>query len=656
MASIRVDLLGGFQVGLPSGAIIPISSKKGRALVAYLALHRRRAQAREKLIGLLWSEREQAQAYNSLRHELVELRRAFAAVRPAPLVIDGDTVALDPDAAETDVAEFERRLGDGTAAGLRSAASLYRGAFLDGLLIRDSAFEEWQVQGRDRLRELAISVFDRLAACSSGASAIDAANQLLALDPLREASHRTLMRVHAERGETDLALRQYQACRELLRQELDVEPTAETERLHQDIRAGKVNSPSPNPMIAAGPVPAQARTEPRKSSMAILPFEVAGGDGDLEAIAHGLFDDIHTGMTRFRLVSVVSRHWTFADKDRNLELGQIGRETGASYVLAGSLRRSGERMRATARLIETASGRELWAERYDRSLVEHFTVQDELTQAIIAAIEHVLVAAEHRRGIAAGPSEGRSLNQQAGWHLFRFTREDNARAIALLRQAIAENPHADRRYQGLALALGLDLIFGWADRPADTIAEMVPAAERAVLLNEQDAWNHAPLSWGLLFARQYERSMAQLQRMIELNPNSGVSYGVSAVVLGHCGTAEAALDALDKARRMAPQAPFMFNYLLGGALGLYRLGRYGEAAETAESAALRRPNYFQPQVVLAAALALAGETGRAAVALAAARRLAPAMSVEWLKPLMPLRESADFAHLLEGLRKAGWEA
>jgi adenylate cyclase len=143
--------------------------------------------------------------------------------------------------------------------------------------------------------------------------------------------------------------------------------------------------------------------------------------------------------------------------------------------------------------------------------------------------------------------------------------------------------------------------------------------------------------------------------MIELNPNSGVSYGVSAIVLGHCGKPEAALAMLGEARRMAPQAPFMFNYLCGGALALYRLGRYREAADMAESAALRRPNYFQPQLVLAAALACAGEAARAGLALAMALRMAPAMTVPWLEPLIPLRERRDFALLIEGLRKAGWE-
>jgi len=648
MAAIRLDLFGGFGVASASGATIPISSKKGRALLAYLALQGR-AQSREKLSGLLWSARQQAQAYNSLRHELVELRRAFGTESPSPLVIDGDTVGLVADNIESDVAEVERYVRDDTAERLQCAARLYRGALLDGLAIRDSVFVEWLAQERGRLHDLAIGVFDRLAALLTGASAMAAARQLLALDPLREGSHRALMRAYAEQGETDLALRQYQTCREMLRDELAVDPAGETDQLFREIRERKLNRTS------AKLPPAQLRAEPGKSLMAVLPFDVFGHEPDLEVIAAGLTEDIITGMARFRLVSVISRHSILSYKDRALELRQFGREIGAHYVLAGSLRRSGERMRATAQLVDSESGRELWAERYDRSLVDHFVVQDELTQAIVAGIEHVLVAAEHRRVIASGLGEGPTLNQKAGWHLFRFTREDNATAIELLRHAIARNPNADRRYQALALALGLDLAFGWTERPNDTIAEMLAAAERSVSLADQDAWNHAPLSWALMFGRDYQRAIAESGRMIELNPNSGVSYGVSAIVLGHCGKPEAALDMLDKARRIAPQAPFMFNYLCGGALALYRLGRYREAADMADSAALRRPNFFQPQLVLAAALACAGETARAGVALAAAIRLAPRMSEAWLNPLMPLREASDSAHLIDGLRKAGWE-
>ena len=654
MVSIRLDLLGGFQAESPGLAIIPISSKKGRALLAYLAL-RGRAQTREKLSGLLWSTREQAHAYNSLRHELVELRRAFDGVHPPPLVIDGDTIGFAAEAVETDVAEFERRIGGETAEELQSAARLYRGVFLDGLAIRDSVFEEWLGLERERLHGLAIGLFDRLTARSTDAAAVAAAKRLLALDPLREASHRTAMRAYAERGETDLALRQYQVCREMLRRQLAIEPAVETEKLHQDIRAGKLKQLASTPPLQAGSTTAQARAEPGKPLMAVLPFQVFGHEAELEAIAGGLIEDIITGMARFRLISVISRHSTLAYKNQFVEMRQLGREIGAHYVLAGSLRRSGDRMRATAQLVETETGRELWAERYDRSLTDHFALQDELTQGIVAGIEHVLVAAEHRRVIAAGLDDRRILNQKAGWHLFRFTREDNAKAIELLRQAIAENPNADRRCQGLALALGLELAFGWAERPEETTAAMVAAAERGVSLGEQDAWNHASLSWSLVFARQFDRAIAGLGRMIELNPNSGVSYGVSALVLAHCGDAETALDMLAKARRMAPQAPFMFNYLCGGALALYRQGHYGEAADMAGSAGLRRPNFFQPPLVLAAALACAGETARAEAALAAARRIAPAMNVAWLRPLMPLREAEDFAHLVDGLREAGLE-
>ena len=630
--------------------MIPISSKKARALLAYVA-SQQRPQTREKLIGLLWSSRDQAQAQNSLRHELVELRRAFENISPSPLVFSGDTVGFAAGMVETDIAEFERCAVNRAVESLQSAARLFKGPFLDGLAIRDAAFDEWLMQERERLHDLAITALDRLTTHLSGTAAVGAAKALLALDPLREASHRTLIRIHGMQGAADLARRQYQACREVLRKELDVEPDADTEALYQRIRDGRLSSER----RPAADGPGQRVAEPGKPPLAILPFDILGGNPDLGEIGAGLVDEITTGMARFHLVSVVSRQLVQAYKDNAVEGRRIGQEIGALYVLTGSLRRSGARMRAAVQLVEVETGRELWSRRYDRGLADAFAVQDELTQAIIAEIEHVLVAAEHRRVVPSGIDEQRTLNQKAGWHLFRFTREDNTRAIDLLRRAIAQNPDADRRHQGLSLALGLSLAFGWAASPEETITEMVGAAERSVSLREDDAWNHAPLCWSLLYSRQFERAIASAGRMIELNPNSGVSYGVGSLIHAHCGDPEVALDLLGRARHMAPQAPFMFNYLTGGAIALCRLARFDEAALMAESAGLRRPNYFQPPVILAAALAQLGDASRAGMALATARRMAPGVTSDWLRLLIPLRADRDFAALLEGLRRAGLE-
>jgi DNA-binding SARP family transcriptional activator len=305
MAAIRLELFGGFQAASPSGAPIALSSRKGRALLAYLALQGR-AQSREKLSGLLWGGRGQAQAYSSLRHELVELRRAFRAASTSPIVIDGDAVALAADTLEIDVAAFERHLGHETAERLQRAARLYRGPLLDGLVVRESNFEAWLTLERGRLHDLAIGVFDRLAACSTGASAVAAAKRLVSLDPLREASHRTLMQIFAEQGDTELAVRQYKACREVLQNELGVNPATETDQLYQKIIEGKLHRPDR--------LTAPMRSQPTKPVLAVLPFEVFMHEPELEAIAAGLIEDIITSMARFRLVSVVSRHSTVAYK------------------------------------------------------------------------------------------------------------------------------------------------------------------------------------------------------------------------------------------------------------------------------------------------------------------------------------------------------
>lgn len=650
MSGIRLELLGGFAATTSSGVVIPVSSKKGRALLAYLALQEA-SQRRERLAGLLWSDRDQPQAQNSLRHELVELRRALDGVHPPPLEFSGDTVGFAAGALATDVAEFERALQDDTVESLGQAARLYRGPLLDMLPIRDLAFDEWLMGQRARLHDLAIMALDRLANRLSGDAAIQAAKSLLALDPLREASHRVLMNALAMQGEHDLALRQYQECRRLLRQELDVAPSAETEVLHRKIRNRELTLLDADAALSSA---SELRPAPVKASLAILPFEALEDDATLFQLAAGLAEEVTTGLARFRLVSVVSRHLTQGYRGRAVDMRQVGQQLGARYVLTGTLRRSGKRMRAAAQLVEVETGRELWSERYDRALIDAFALQDELTQAIIAQLEHVLVAAEHRRAVESGIGEQEILNQKAGWHLFRFTREDNARAIDLLRRAIAQNPDADRRYQGLALALGLELAFGWSANPGDTIVEMLGAAERSVSLREGDAWNHATLSWSLMYARQFGRAVASCRRMIELNPNSGVSYGVSAVVHAHCEDAGATLEFLEQARRMAPQAPFMFNYLTAGAIALYRLQRFEECAEMAESASLRRPNYFQPHFIQAAALSRAGDCERAKAELQAAARIGMPGAAAGLRPLIPLRAESDLAALIEALRGIGW--
>ena len=209
MASLQLKVLGGFTVCTSSGQAVVVSGKKNQALLAYLAMNAGKRLSREKLINLLWSDRGDSHARSSLRQALFALRRDLVGIDPTPLVFDGDIVTVNLSAISTDLAKFERLATSGSVADLSFAAELYGGELLDGVVVRDPAFEEWLATERGRLREVLIGVLGRLLAHLTGTEAIILANRLIALDQLRESSHRTLMQVYAAHGQFEPAIRQY---------------------------------------------------------------------------------------------------------------------------------------------------------------------------------------------------------------------------------------------------------------------------------------------------------------------------------------------------------------------------------------------------------------------------------------------------------------
>jgi class 3 adenylate cyclase/DNA-binding SARP family transcriptional activator/predicted ATPase len=255
--TVRLKLLGGFSASLASGRAMELAGKKNRALLAYLALSRGKQHGREKLIALLWSDRGEAQARGSLRQALSTLKEALTESAPGALVLKGDSIGVEPEAVATDVAELEALAGSGSTGDLKRAAELYEGDLLDGLGVRDPGFEDWLSVERSRLRAVAIGVLDRLTASLAGAEAVAVGQRLVALDPLREASHRALMRAYAGAGEKALALQHYARCRDLLRAELGVAPASETEELRQRLLREEGTGPAPAeraaPKVLSGP-------------------------------------------------------------------------------------------------------------------------------------------------------------------------------------------------------------------------------------------------------------------------------------------------------------------------------------------------------------------------------------------------------------------
>ncbi|MBI3107210.1 MAG: hypothetical protein HYY95_16865 [Candidatus Rokubacteria bacterium] len=267
MADLRLVLFGGFDATLPSGARVPLTARKAQALLAYCAL-RPGSHLRETLATLLWGETEDERARNSLRQTVFVLRTALAGTFSRVLRAEPDSIATDPLGLEVDVRAFERLATEDSLQALERAAALYRGDLLEGFVLDEEPFEQWVMQERERLRDLAMEVLARLFRhqCSSGAAegAIQSARRLLALDPLQETVHRALIRLLYQTGRRKAALRQYEACVDTLKRELRLEPAPETRQLYEAVSSGGPVSPMSFPQEAAfhsaGSRPAPAAT------------------------------------------------------------------------------------------------------------------------------------------------------------------------------------------------------------------------------------------------------------------------------------------------------------------------------------------------------------------------------------------------------------
>jgi DNA-binding SARP family transcriptional activator len=460
--------MGGFAALLPTGQPVEVSCKKNRALLTYLALHADKKLTREKLISLLWSDRGEAQARSSLRQALAALRRDLGDVQPPPLTIDGDTVALDGSAVSTDVAAFEELAASASVEELRRAAKLYEGDLLDGLAVRDPAFDDWLTFERSRLREVAIGALTHLMAHLNATEAITTGQRLVALDALREASHQALMHAYAAQGQFEQAIRQHHFCRDILRRELDVAPSAEMENLYRELREGRyLRQAAPASAEAGEPVPAldefltngartitsahELVTPARHPSVAVLALANLSGDPGNDQLCEGIVADIIARLSRFRSLMVIARQSSCLFSLKSNSAREIGHCLGVRYLLSGNLRRAGKRMRIGVELIDAESEAVLWSDHFCIDDEELFDLQDEMTGTVAARLAVQIDFAEHRHE-SQYPHDMRAYGLVLrGNHLLQqYTKEANARARRLFDEAIAIAPEYGRAYGAMS--------------------------------------------------------------------------------------------------------------------------------------------------------------------------------------------------------------
>src|SRR6516164_5591685 len=394
-----------------------------------------------------------------------------------------------------------------------------------------------------------------------------------------------------------------------------------------------------------------------RRAIAVLPFVNFSGDPEQEFFADGITEDIIAMLAGWRAFPVIARNSTFNYKGQTVDIKKVGEELGARYVLEGSVRKSGRRVRVTAQLIRADTGHHIMAERYDRDLTDLFELQDEITHAIAGAIEPEILKFERER-IADRRQQSQDayeLYQRGVWHHYRHTKADNIEAQAYFRRALAIDPQYPQATAALALALCNAAYLAWAEDPERNYAEAYELAQRAVALDARYPVARFVLGLVCAWTGRSDRALTEYREAGNLNP----SYAVAHVMLGHMlaytGHPEETVPLVEKGIRLSPSDPRLFMWLPALACAHYRLRNYEESVMAGRRSWTLNRNWPLGLTHAAAALAQLGRIEEAQAALADLKGLDPNLSFVRTTVQRLYAYQAGIDHLLEGLQKAGFE-
>jgi len=401
---------------------------------------------------------------------------------------------------------------------------------------------------------------------------------------------------------------------------------------------------------AQTPAAAPAPTGPDKPSIAVLPFANMSGDAQQEYFADGIVEDIITELSRYSELFVIARNSTFTYKGRSVKVQDVRRDLGVHYVVEGSVRRAGNRVRVTVQLIDAATGAHIWADRYDRDFVDLFELQDELTRAIVATLPGRLGGAEEERVRRKPPRDMAAFDYLIAGKILhhRATREDNAEALRLLDKAIELDPRFAQAYAWKACTIGQAMTRGFGDDTGGLEARAVEAVNKALALDENDVECHRLMCEICMERHQLDQAVVHNDRALGLNPNDPRIVAQKGELLTWLGKPGEGEDWLKMASSLDPHGTHTRAHLLGRAL--FGSRRYAEALEAYKQIGAPRYSHL---AFLAACYAQLGRDAEAREQTAAVLKLEPDFGIKRFVRALAYREMNDRNHLEEALRKAG---
>jgi adenylate cyclase len=397
--------------------------------------------------------------------------------------------------------------------------------------------------------------------------------------------------------------------------------------------------------------PAEARAAlplPAKPSIAVMPFHNMSGDPEQEYFADAITEDIVTALSRWRWFFVIARDSSFAFKGRTGDAGRVGQELGVRYVLEGSVRRAGQRVRVTALLVDAATGAHIWADTFDREMVDIFSLQDEITEQVVGAIEPAMLHSEGARVARKNPHDLTAIDcfQRGMWRLYKMSRADWEAALELFRQAIERDPDLALGHIGLARALYGAAIYGWSDQPKADIIDSYASALTAIRCDPRDAYGYFAAAGAALYLGRHREALEAARKTIALNPNFAFGHFRLGQVLIFSGRAKEAIAPIARSLRHSPYDPQLGPMHSMLALAHFHAGEFAEAAAEAEAGL--RLGYSPAAQVMAAALVRLGRLDEAARAFPA--ELQAKLRARNVHP-QPYANSADREAMLDALRQ-----
>jgi adenylate cyclase len=386
-----------------------------------------------------------------------------------------------------------------------------------------------------------------------------------------------------------------------------------------------------------------------KASIAVLPFDdMSSGTAPAE-LCLGLPEGVISGLSRLRWLNVAARNLSFASDDTKRDIAKLASRLGVQYLLEGSVQKSGSRLRVIAQLIDARDGSHLWAERYDGNTDDLFTLQDNLTQKIVAAIEQTLVSTVTRYSGTANESPLRRANR-----LHRsLRREENVDALRLLRELTTPPNARVAAFQLLANTLEITIDCFWAQEPGAAIGEALEASQRAIQLAPLDYMSNYVLGRALLHSHRYDLATAAARRSVELNPNSGTALGGLGHVLAFAGDANEAAEIGEHAFGLSPPEPYTSLWIWYAAIAAIRLQRFDTALKHAEAGILIKPDVATGHLLRAIACRGLSRVADGEGSIKEAISLNQSLSLARMPQFLPYRETSDLEQVLEALGEVG---